>query len=44
MLAMPHLVRKLPPPVKQLIGDLSNTGRVLLALYLRPVDGKEGEL
>jgi circadian clock protein KaiB len=44
MLAVPHLGRKLPPPVKQLIGDLSNTERVLLALDLRPVYGKEREL
>jgi circadian clock protein KaiB len=41
-LAIPTLVRNLPPPVKQLIGDLSNTKRVLLELALRPVDGKEG--
>jgi circadian clock protein KaiB len=37
ILAIPTLVRKLPPPVKKIIGDLSNTERVLVGLDLRPV-------
>lgn len=36
IVAVPTLVRKLPPPVKQIIGDLSNTERVLVGLDLRP--------
>jgi len=36
ILAVPTLVRKLPPPVRKIIGDLSNTERVLVGLDLRP--------
>ena len=36
ILAIPTLVRKLPEPVRKLIGDLSNTERVLIALDLLP--------
>ena len=35
ILAIPTLVRKLPPPVKKIIGDLSDTERVLVGLDLR---------
>ncbi len=35
--AVPTLVRKLPEPIKKIIGDLSNTERVLVGLQLRPV-------
>ncbi len=38
IIAIPTLVRKLPPPLKKMIGDLSNTERVLVGLDLRPVD------
>lgn len=34
--ALPTLVRKLPVPVRKIIGDLSNTERVLIGLDLRP--------
>lgn len=34
--ALPTLVRKLPVPVRKIIGDLSNTERVLVGLDLRP--------
>ncbi len=34
--AVPTLVRKLPEPVKKIIGDLSNSERVLVGLDLRP--------
>lgn len=40
ILAVPTLVRKLPEPVKKIIGDLSNTEKVLVGLDLRPVGGK----
>ncbi len=36
ILAIPTLVRKLPLPVRKIIGDLSNTERVLVGLDLRP--------
>ena len=36
ILAVPTLVRRLPEPVKKIIGDLSNTERVLVGLDLRP--------
>ena len=36
ILAIPTLVRKLPTPIKKIIGDLSNTERVLVGLDLRP--------
>lgn len=36
ILALPTLVRKLPVPVRKIIGDLSNTERVLVGLDLLP--------
>jgi circadian clock protein KaiB len=36
ILAVPTLVRRLPPPMKKIIGDLSNTERVLVGLDIRP--------
>jgi len=33
--ALPTLVRKLPQPIRKIIGDLSNTERVLVGLDLR---------
>ena len=35
ILALPTLVRRLPEPVRKIVGDLSNTGRVLAELDLR---------
>lgn len=35
--ALPTLVRKLPVPVRKIIGDLSNTERVLVGLDLLPI-------
>jgi len=35
ILAIPTLVRRLPPPLRRIIGDLSNTERVLVGLDLR---------
>jgi len=37
ILAIPTLVRKLPEPVRKIIGDLSNTERVLVGLDLVPL-------
>ncbi len=36
IIAVPTLVRKLPVPIRKIIGDLSNTERVLVGLDLRP--------
>ena len=36
IVAIPTLVRKLPVPVRKIIGDLSDTERVLVGLDLRP--------
>lgn len=41
ILALPTLVRKLPEPVKKIIGDLSHEDRVLIGLDLRPAQ-REG--
>ena len=41
ILAIPTLVRKLPEPVRKIIGDLSNTDRVLVGLDLRPLSEVE---
>jgi circadian clock protein KaiB len=37
IIAIPTLVRKLPEPIRKIIGDLSNTERVLVGLDLRPL-------
>ena len=36
IIAIPTLVRKLPPPIRKVIGDLSNVERTLVGLQLRP--------
>jgi circadian clock protein KaiB len=36
IIAIPTLVRKLPEPIRKVIGDLSNTERTLVGLQLRP--------
>jgi circadian clock protein KaiB len=36
IIAIPTLVRKLPNPVRKVIGDLSNTEKTLVGLQLRP--------
>lgn len=38
ILAIPTLVRKLPEPIKRLIGDLSNADRAMLRLGMAPQD------
>jgi circadian clock protein KaiB len=35
--AVPTLVRKLPEPIKKIIGDLSNEARVLVGLDIQPL-------
>jgi circadian clock protein KaiB len=37
ILAVPTLVRKLPHPIKKIIGDLSNEAHVLVGLDVQPV-------
>jgi circadian clock protein KaiB len=37
IIAIPTLVRKLPVPIRKIIGDLSNTERVLVGLDVRPL-------
>jgi len=37
IIAIPTLVRKLPQPIRKIIGDLSNTERVLVGLDVQPI-------
>ena len=39
ILALPTLVRRLPEPIRKLVGDLSNTDSALVGLDLRPKRG-----
>lgn len=39
IVAIPTLVRKLPQPIRKVIGDLSNIERTLVGLQLRPAKG-----
>ena len=38
IIAAPTLIRKLPLPLRRIIGDMSNTEKVLVGLDLRPID------
>lgn len=38
ILAIPTLVRKVPEPIRKIIGDLSNEEKVLVGLDIRPVN------
>lgn len=42
IVAVPTLVRKLPEPIRKIIGDLSDTDRVLVGLQIRPLGGEPG--
>ena len=42
IVATPTLVRKLPEPIRKIIGDMSNTERVLVGLQLRPAQTPKG--
>ncbi len=37
ILALPTLVRRLPPPIKKIIGDLSNKEKILIGLNIKPI-------
>lgn len=37
IIAVPTLVRRLPEPIRKIIGDLSDTAGVLVGLQIRPV-------
>ena len=37
ILAIPTLVRKLPQPIRKIVGDLRDTERALVGLQIRPV-------
>lgn len=37
ILAIPTLVRKVPVPIRKIIGDLSNEEKVLVGLDIRPI-------
>jgi circadian clock protein KaiB len=39
IVAIPTLIRKLPQPIRKVIGDLSNVERTLVGLQLRPTQG-----
>ena len=43
IVAIPTLVRRLPEPLRRIVGDLSNTERTLVGLQLRPA-AREGQL
>jgi circadian clock protein KaiB len=44
ILATPTLIKDLPPPLRRIIGDLSNSEKVLLGLDLSPVlNGNHGK-
>jgi circadian clock protein KaiB len=38
IVAIPTLVRKLPTPLRKIVGDLRDTERALVGLQLRPAD------
>lgn len=41
IVAIPTLVRRLPAPIRKIIGDLSDTERTLVGLQLRPAPAKD---
>jgi len=43
IVAIPTLVRKLPPPIRKVIGDLSNPEHTLVGLQLRPAPSPRRE-
>ncbi|MGD0817272.1 MAG: circadian clock KaiB family protein [Methanomassiliicoccales archaeon] len=42
IVAVPTLIITLPPPIRKVIGDLSDTEKVLVGLDLRRSDGQKG--
>ena len=43
IVAVPTLVKRLPEPLRRVIGDLSNTERVLIGLDIRRLDSTEAD-
>ena len=41
IVAVPTLVKELPPPLRRVIGDLSDRGRILLLLGVKPGEDAE---
>jgi circadian clock protein KaiB len=41
LIAAPTLIKKLPAPLRRLVGSLSETGRVLAGLGLKPADSSK---
>jgi circadian clock protein KaiB len=41
ILAVPTLVRRVPEPIRKIIGDLSNEDRVLVGLNIKPLVAKQ---
>ena len=37
IVALPTLIRKLPPPIKRIVGDLSNLEQVMVGMDLKPI-------
>ena len=44
IVAIPTLVRKLPEPLRKIVGDLSNTERTLVGLQIRPAVQLPGDI
>lgn len=42
ILAVPTLVKKHPPPIRKMVGDLSDTERLLFRLQFRPGPARSG--
>jgi circadian clock protein KaiB len=42
IIAAPTLIKKLPAPLRKMVGDLSDTDRVLMGLDLRAREGPDG--
>ena len=42
IVAAPTLIKQLPSPLRRIIGDMSNTEKVLIGLDLRPKRGNDG--
>ncbi len=43
IIATPTLIKELPPPIRRIIGDLSNTEKVLIGLDLQTISNGELE-
>lgn len=43
ILATPTLIKELPPPLRRVVGDLSDTDKVLLRLDMVPAAARKGD-